>query len=254
MKRLILRLMLAFCALSFFACSNSQESAVESLLSELDSDAPLNTLTNKGKRAGWKLLFDGQSLDGWRGYNLQEAPDCWKVEDGILKIINEGGAESAEGIITDKEYGSFALSIEFQLTPAANSGILFHVAEDAKYTYPYQTGTEYQLIDQEGWPDPLEGWQICGANYAMYPPRVKPFKPVGEWNQVLLVVNGNTVTHVLNGEVIVEYVKYSDEWTKLRNSGKWSDYPDYGKFDEGHIALQNHGTKVNFRNIKIKEL
>ena len=254
MKRSILYFMLALFAASFFACNNSQSTDADSLLAELDSDAPLNKLTNKEKRAGWVLLFDGQSLNGWRGFNLDAAPDCWQVEDGELKIINEGGAESAEGIITDKKYKAFALSLEFQLTPGANSGILFHVGENPEYIYPYETGTEFQLIDHDGWPDPLEGWQICGANYAMHAPKVRPFKPVGEWNQVLLVVDGNKVTHVLNGEVIVEYVKYSDEWINLRNSGKWSDFPDYGRFDEGHITLQNHGTKVFYRNIKIKEL
>lgn len=254
MKRFYLYLTLSIAALTFVACNKPQSNDPDSLMAELDKEAPLNKLSSTEKKAGWKLLFDGKTLDGWRGFNLDKAPDCWSVQDGVLKIINEGGAESAEGIITENKYGSFALSIEFQLTPAANSGILFHVGEGPGYVYPYETGTEYQLIDHAGWPEPLEGWQICGANYAMHAPKVRPFKPVGEWNQVLLIVDGNKVTHVLNGEVIVEYVKYSEEWMKLRNSGKWSDFPDYGRFNEGHIALQNHGTKVNFRNIKIKEL
>ena len=88
----------------------------------------------------------------------------------------------------------------------------------------------------------------------MYPPKAKPFKPAGEWNQAFIVINGNRVTQILNGEVVVEYEKYSDEWKKLRDSGKWANYPDYGKYDEGHISLQNHGTKVWYRNVKIKEL
>ena len=254
MKKVVLQLMMAFFAIAFFSCTNLQESNVESFLSELDNDAPLNTLTNKEQKSGWKLLFDGKSFNGWRGYNMQEAPDCWYIEEGALNMLTEGGAESALGIITDKKYNNFALSLEFQLTHGANSGIIFQVGEDPKYTYPYETGSEFQVIDHENWPDTLEDWQICGANYAMYPPKVRPYKPVGDWNQVLLVVDGNKVTQVLNGEVVVEYEKYSDEWEELRNSGKWSDYPDYGKFDEGHITLQNHGTKVIYRNIKIKEL
>jgi len=224
------------------------------MMAELDHQATTNTLSDVEKDNGWVLLFDGKSLDGWHGFNADFAPDCWRAEDGMLKIINAGGAESAEGILTNKQYRGFALSLEFQLTAGANSGVLFHVAEDAKYTYAYETGTEFQLIDHEGWPDPLEGWQICGANYAMHAPKDPLYKPVGAWNKMLLVVNRNEVTHVLNGKIIVEYEKYSDEWTTLRNSGKWSDYPDYGKFDEGFIALQNHGTKVYFRNIKLKEL
>lgn len=254
MKRLTTPLLLLLSTIIFFSCSNTDKNDAVSLMDELDNDAPLNVLVKSEKSAGWKLLFDGESLDGWRGFNMDEAPDCWRVEEGVLKIINAGGAESAEGIITDKKYSSFALSLEFKLTTAANSGILYHVGEDKKYTYAYETGTEYQLIDQGGWPDPLEDWQITAANYAMHPPIAKPFKAVGEWNQALLIVDGNKVTHVLNGEVTVEFEKHSNNWKELRNSGKWSDYPDYGKFDEGHICLQNHGTIVHFKNIKIKEL
>lgn len=242
-----------FLTIFFYSCKD-QAPTVESLMAEIDADASLNTLTKAEKKADWVLLFDGKTFDGWHGFNMNGAPDCWLVEDGALKILTEGGAETSLGLLTDKKYKSFALSLEFQLTEAANSGIIYQVAEDAKYSYPYETGTEYQVIDDANWPDPLEDWQISGANYAMYPPISKPFKEVGDWNQVMLVIDGNQITHVLNGEVVVEYEKYSDDWMKLRNSGKWSDYPDYGKFDEGYITLQNHGTKVNYRNIKIKEL
>ncbi len=253
MKTKLRLFLLAACAITLFACNTSQKIDVESLMSELDMDASLNKLTDSEEKSGWNLLFDGKSLDGWHGFNQDIAPDCWRAEDDALKIINEGGAESAEGILTDKKYMSFALSLEFQVTEGANSGVIYHVAEDPKYTYAYETGTEFQVIDHANWPDPLEGWQICGANYAMHAPSEDVVKPLGEWNSMLLVVDGNSVTHVLNGKVIVEFEKYSDEWTALRNSGKWSDYPDYGKFDEGFITLQNHGTKVFFRNIKIKE-
>jgi len=93
-----------------------------------------------------------------------------------------------------------------------------------------------------------------GANYAMNPPKSLPAKPVGEWNQLMLVVNGNHITQIINGEVVVEYEKYSPEWKKQRDSGKWANFPDYGKYDEGNISLQNHGTQIWFRNIKLKEL
>jgi len=212
-----------------------------------------NTLTKKEKDAGWKLLFDGKTLNGWHGYNLKGIPECWVVQDGIMKMTTVGGKESQD-VITDKIYKSFELQLEFRLTKGANSGVIYHVKEDPKYKYPYETGAEYQVIDQDNWPDKLEDWQICGADYAMYPPKVRPFKPLGEWNQVHLIVNGNKVTHILNGKVVVEFEKYSAEWKKLRNSGKWKDFPDYGKFDEGNISLQNHGTHVDYRSVKIKEL
>lgn len=223
------------------------------LYSELDKNPSPNTLTKKEKKQRWELLFNGISNDGWHGYNLTGFPDCWKIEDGALTMTTEGMAESQD-IITNKKYASFALSADFKITKAANSGIVFQVEEDKKYQFPYETGPEFQIIDHDNWPDTLQDWQICGANYAMYPPVVKPYKGLGEWNQALLVVNGNDVTQMLNGEVVVKYTKNSEEWLKLRNSGKWSNFPDWGKFDIGYISLQNHGSKVWYRNIKLKVL
>jgi hypothetical protein len=216
------------------------------------NDAP-NTLSKNEKNDGWKLLFDGKTFDGWRGYNMDGMPDCWIVNDGMMEMTTTGGAESQD-VITDMIYKNFELKFNFMLTKGANSGVIFQVKEDPKYKFPYETGAEFQVIDQDNWPDKLEDWQICGANYAMYPPKVKSYKPVGEWNAAKLIVDGNKVTQYLNGKLVVEYEKYSDEWKELRNSGKWADFPDYGKFDEGHISFQNHGTQVFYRSIKIKEL
>ena len=223
------------------------------LYSEIDQKAAPNTLTKAEAANHWILLFDGKNTNGWHGYNLAGFPDCWTIEDGCLTMTTQGRAESQD-IITDKTYKSFVFYTEFKLTPGANSGLLFQVAEDKKYKFPYETGPEYQVIDQDGWPGKLEDWQICGANYAMNPPMVKPYKKVGEWNQAMIVADGKQVTFILNGQVTVRYTKNSPEWTSQRNSGKWSAYPDYGKYDEGHISLQNHGTKVWYRNIKIKVL
>lgn len=241
--------------LMILVCSCSYEPTKDptELFNEIDKEATPNTLTKKEATAGWQLLFDGTTTAGWRGYNMTEFPDCWTIEDGALTMNTTGGAESQD-IITDKSYSSFAFYAEFKVTEGANSGIIFQIKEDTIYSFPYETGPEFQVIDMDGWPGQLEEWQICGANYAMHPPLVKPYKPVGEWNQALIVVDGNDVTFILNGEITVTYTKYSDEWTELRNSGKWADYPDYGKYDEGHISLQNHGTKVWYRNVKLKEL
>jgi hypothetical protein len=243
---------------SFLACCTTktgQNTDPLSLLAELDKNTPVNQLAPKEKKLGWKLMSDGKSFINWHGFNMDGVPDCWIIEEGAFKVLTQGGEESDKGLVTDKVYKSFALSLEFKVDKGANSGILFQVAEDPKYTYAYETGPEYQVIDHEGWPGSgLTKYQICGANYAMYAPKAEPFKPAGEWNQVLLVVDGNKVTQILNGEIVVEYEKYSEEWTNLRNSGKWSNFPDYGKFDEGHIALQNHSTTVWYRDIKLKEL
>jgi hypothetical protein len=177
----------------------------------------------------------------------------WAIEDGTFTMSHTGGHESQD-IITNGLYRNFALTVEYKLSVGSNSGVVFQIKEDKKYQFPYETGPEFQLIDHENWPEPLEDWQSHGANYAMYPPKAKPYKPAGEWNRLLLVVNGNHVTQLINGVETASYEKYSDEWTKLRNAGKWVNYPDYGKFDEGNISLQNHGTKLWYRNVKIKLL
>lgn len=258
MKKLLPIIFFLLVTTAFFSCKPKQTAVVVNtdpvaLYTEINKSAPINTLPEAEVKAGWQLLSNGKDFTGWNGYNLNGIPDGWVIEDGCFTMTTTGGAESQD-IITEKVYKSFAFFVEFKLDTAANSGIIYQIKEDTMYQFPYETGPEFQVIDHENWPDSLADWQICGANYAMYPPKVQPFKPVGEWNQAFLVVNGNKVTQILNGEIVVEYEKYSDEWNELRNSGKWSDFPDYGKYDEGHISLQNHGTQVWYRNVKIKEL
>jgi len=238
--------------LLFFSCGKKPD-LITKLYSELDFTATLNTLTENEKKDGWQLLFDGKTTTGWHGYNMDGIPDVWTVEDGCITINGEGGNEEQD-IITDAIFRNFAFTVEYKLSSGSNSGVIFQVKEDPKYQFPYETGPEFQLIDHENWPDLLEDWQINGANYAMYPPKAMPNNPVGEWNRLFLVVNGNHVTQLINGVEVVNYEKYSNEWVELRNSGKWVNYSDYGISDEGHISLQNHGTKLWFRNIKIKTL
>jgi hypothetical protein len=253
MKNLNFKISLVILIAIIISCGKSKTKEPLILYAELDQKSAPNTISEKEKKNGWQLLFDGKTSEGWHGYNMKVFPDCWAIEDGTLTMNSKGSAEDQD-IITNKKYRSFAFSVEYKLTIAANSGIIFQVAENTKYKFPYETGPEMQVIDNEGWPGKLEDWQMNGANYAMYPPLVKPYKPVGEWNHILLVVDGNKVTQMLNGEVIVKYEKYSEEWKKLRNSGKWVDFPDWGNFDEGYISLQNHGTKVWYRSIKLKEI
>ncbi len=239
------------CICIFLSCTVAPCKDALSIAAELEKDTPPNTWAAKEKQNGWVLLFDGKTTQGWHGYNMTKFPRSWTIEDGSLTMVSTGGKEDLD-ILTDKTYRNFALSVDFKLTKGANSGIIYQIREDPKYKFPYETGPEYQIIDHANWPDPLEDWQIMGANYAMYPPSARPFKAVGEWNNAVLVVDGNHVTQFLNGVVVADFEKYSDDWTRRRNSGKWAAYPDYGKFDEGNISMQNHGTKVWFRNIKIK--
>jgi len=257
MKKTLLLCIVALIGLMYTSCkSKDKEDSRDPLVlyNQVANPTSLNTLTDEQRRQGWQLLFDGKTGNGWHGYNQKGIPDFWAVEDGCLTMNSTGGGEEQD-IITDKIYKNFAFSVEYKLTRGANSGIIYQVKEDPKYTFPYETGPEFQIADYNPQPGgrPINELQIHGANYGMYAPMEKPYKPIDEWNRMLLLIQGNDVTHVLNGVVIVKYTKYSDDWQALRDSGKWLDFPDYSKFDEGHISLQNHGTKVWFRDIKIKE-
>jgi len=253
MEKLASKILLLLMIVVTISCGKSKTKDATALFAEVNKNLTANTLTEKEMKDGWQLLFDGKTTEGWHGYNMKVFPDCWAIEDASL-TMNSTGSQEDQDIITNKKYRDFAFYLEYKLTKAANSGIIFQIAEDTIYKFPYETGPEFQVIDHQNWPDPLEDWQINGANYAMYPPVAKPYKPLGEWNQLFLVVKGNFVTQILNGVVVVKYEKNSEEWKKLRNSGKWSNFPDWGKYDEGYISLQNHGTKAWYRSIKIKEI
>jgi hypothetical protein len=215
--------------------------------------AQQNILTPEEKADGWVLLFDGNTTDGWRGYKMDKMPFNWSCEDGCLVVQGTGMGETANDIITVDQYGDFDLYLEWAISPGGNSGIFFHVLED-DYPSTYATGPEYQLIDDAGYPGKLEDWQQTGANYAMHPAddSKKKLKPVGEFNSSEIRVKNGHVTHRLNSEIIVEYDLWTDAWYKLAREGKWKDYPGYGMAKKGHIGLQDHGSYVRFRNIKLK--
>jgi hypothetical protein len=220
--------------------------------------AGANTLTPAEASTGWTLLFDGKSLAGWHAYNAQSIA-AWKIDGCTLKTTGtEGnyGSDKRADAVTDAEYTNFDLTLDWKASKGGNSGVMYGVIEDAKYDAPWKTGPEYQFIDDIGFPEKLEEWQKAGANYAMHLPieSQKVLKPVGEWNTTRIVVNGQHVEHYLNGKKILEFERWTPEWQTLRDSGKWKDAPDYGKFKTGRIAIQDHGSIFWFRNIKIKKL
>jgi hypothetical protein len=212
-----------------------------------------NILSPSEEAEGWKLLFDGTTTDGWRGFNMTGMPSGWNVEDGCLVTTPGDGNETSSDIITIDEYEDIELYLEWAVSPGGNSGIFFHVVE-GDYPSTYATGPEYQLIDDAGFDFPLEEWQRSGANYAMHPADKsrKKLMPVGEFNSSRIKVSNGHVTHWLNDEIIVEYDLWTKEWRRLKNEGKWKDYPDYGFAKKGHIGLQHHGSIVRFRNLKLK--
>lgn len=215
-----------------------------------------STASTAGNPSGEAVdLFDGKSLAGWHGFNKTGEVKNWTIEDGALVCL--GAAKDAHGgdLVSDKKYSNFELSWDWKVDKGSNSGVMYHVVEDQKYKSPYETGPEYQVMDDIGFPEKLENWQQAGADYAIAPANEKKkLKPVGEWNSSKIVFNNGHVEHWLNGEKIVDFDRNSDFWKKQRAEGKWKDFPDYAKVTTGAIALQDHGNKAYFRNIKIKEL
>jgi len=218
-------------------------------LSAAAQNEKINTLSEKEKKEGWRLLFNGKNLDGWRTFQGREITG-WKVIDGVLN--NSGvGSDHGGDIITREKFQNFDLELEWKIAPQSNSGIFYHVNEKIG-TAIYESGPEYQLIDDKGWPDKLRDDQYSGANYGMHAPKNAIVKDVNDWNQARIVVDGAHVQHYLNGVKVVDYYLWDDDWKQLKEKGKWKDYPYYGMALKGQIGLQDHGGLAQFRNIKIK--
>ncbi len=207
----------------------------------------INTLTDAEREASWRLLFDGQTLDAWRGYQQEDVPEGWAIEDGCLTRVGPGG-----DLITREQFKDFELSLEWKISEGGNSGIFFHVVED--YPHVFESGPEMQVLDNSRHPDGGNTTTSAGANYALHAPAVDATRPVGEFNHVLLRVVGNHVEHYLNGQKLLEYDLHSDDWKARVTASKFATMPGYGQSDTGHIALQDHGDKVWYRNIKIRVL
>ena len=221
-----------------------------------------NTLTNKEKKEGWQLLFNGKTTDGWKGAFIKNFPDSgWKIEGGSLMVNPSGNLKSTNGgdIITLKDYTNFELSVDFKLTPGANSGIEYFV--DATQPVPANPrsafGLEFQVLDDATHQDASlgkNGNRSMGSLCALLPPiSNKPVKAVGEWNTAKIVANGMQVQHWLNGVMVVAYERGSDVFNTAVAISKYAGAPGFGIVTKGRILLQDHGNKVYYKNIKIKE-
>lgn len=206
----------------------------------------------------WIYLFDGKDLSGWRAFNGDSLPANWVIEDGTLKSLGQGGDLGGDIVYGDQEFEDFELELEWKISEGGNSGIFYHVVEGEQYNAPYENAPEYQVIDDIGFPEKLEEWQQLGADYGMYvadPEKKKGLvKPAGEWNSSRIKFQKDQVAYWLNGEKMVAFVPWSEEWSKRKNEGKWKDYPDYGVARKGLIGLQDHGSFIWFRRIRIREL
>lgn len=232
------------------SCQSSKESAT--------SETP-NSLTPEEVAEGWQLLFDGETLSGWKRYNHDTIGPLWSVQDGAILCdgegLGEGTADIGGSLITTREFGNFDLVLDYKVTKGGNSGILYHVVEKPEYKFDYETGPEFQLLDDAGWEGEIKDEQKAGSSYDMFAASSsKKLNPAGEWNTARVVYMNGHVEHWLNGEMILEYEEESDDFRERYENSKWMEYPDWNKSKSGAISLQDHGAPVYFRNIKIKEL
>lgn len=221
--------------------------ALMAILTLLPAAAQDNTLTEEEKKAGWKLLFDGKTLEGWKGYRKDKPGEGWKAVDGVLTLDGKGG-----DICTTEEFADFELHADWKISAGGNSGIMYRVAETKGA--PYETGPEYQVLDDERNGDGKNPLTSAGSIYAVYAPAKKVVKPANEWNHTKIVVKGAHIEHWLNGEKICEAEVGSDDWNARIAKSKWAKVTSYAKESKGKIDLQDHGSKVEFKNLKILSL
>lgn len=219
------------------------------------ADDPANTLSPAEKQAGWKLLFDGKTTAGWRGYKMDKLPPGWKVIDGALVRASGGaggkGAGGGDDIVTTEEFENFDLQLEWKVLKKGNSGVLYHVSEEPVTAWHF--APEVQILDDSGYPG-RDKRQLAGACYDLYAPTKGATRPPGEWNHMRILVNGPHVEHWLNGEKVVEYELWSDDWNKRVAESKHKGRPQFGTIRKGPICLQDHTDRIEFRNIKIRPL
>ncbi|WP_260706790.1 3-keto-disaccharide hydrolase [Edaphobacter flagellatus] len=223
-----------------------------------------NTLTAQEKAQGWHLLFDGKTSTGWRSTHSPGFPATgWEVKDGMISVTENGGEEggNAGDIITARKYTNFELSVDFRITPGANSGIKYFVDLDmtpGHGGHGSAIGFEYQILDDAVHPDAKKGSngdRTLASLYDMIPAAAnKPVRPIGEWNTARIVIRGAHGEHWLNGVKVVEYERFTPAFRKLVADSKYHVYPNFGEAHDGYILLQDHGFPVSFRNIKIREL
>lgn len=218
-----------------------------------------NQLTREEKKDGWELLFDGKTTKGWHKYGSNTIGSAWKVKDGCLFLdttekenwqIKDGG-----DIVTDKEFENFDLQLEWKIAKDGNSGIIFYIHEDkSKYNWPWETGPEMQVLDNDGHPDAKIVKHRAGDLYDLISCSTETVKPHGEWNLAEIKCINGKLDLYLNGVNVVSTTLWDDNWKKMVAASKFRNMPGFGTFSNGHIGLQDHGNEVCFRNIKVRQL
>lgn len=207
-----------------------------------------NTLTAAEQATGWRLLFDGRTTAGWRGYKSETVPAAWTVVDGALR------KETATGdIMAREQFGNFELRFDWMIGAAGNAGVFYRATEE--YDKIYWSAPEYQLLDDATAPDRLNRLTAAGSAYALYPAPAGFAKPANEWNTARIVVNRGHIEHWLNEQKLLEYDLDSPDWKAKVQASKFKDYPNFARAPRGYIGIQgDHAGMLALRNIKIRAL
>ena len=214
-----------------------------------------NRLTAEEQQAGWRLLFDGRSTAGWRGYKSKTVPASWRVENGSL-LSRRAQGQSSGDLITVDQFNDFELLLQWKMTKGNNSGVIYRATE--QHDQVWQSGPEYQILDNAGHLDGLNKLASAGACYAVFAPSRDATRPLGQWNQTRILAQGKHIEHWLNGEKLLEYDIDSDRWQAHVKTSKF--FPtaygqgNWGQATKGHIGLQDYGGAIEFRSIKIRPL
>lgn len=229
------------------SATKTEDSDVIHLQASQQSQASPDFLAPKETAKGWTPLFDGVSTEGWHSY-LKNTLEGWQVKEGVLFTPGKQG-----DIVSDQEYENFELELEWKIQDQGNSGVFYYVVENPAYQRMHETGPEFQIIDDQNYPQELAANQITGSNSDVKAPSHSAFHPPGSWNHTRIKADNGKVEHWLNEELILEFDMDSPEWKALVAKSKFAAF-DYAKVRKGHIGLQDHGGPVSFRNIKIREL
>jgi hypothetical protein len=234
-------------ALLAVACHSAGTTRTSGALASFPSVIP-NTLTAEEKGAGWKLLFDGKTTSGWRGYRMKTMPPAWKVVDGVL---TKNGP--TEDIVTTQTFSDFELVFDWKLGPAGNSGVFYRGTE--QYGRVYWSTPEFQLADDSLTPDSRNRLTAAGAVYGFYPAAKGIAKVANNWNSSRIVAKGTHVEHWMNGVKLAEYEFWSPDFTAKFKASKFRDSTQFGRSMSGFIAVQgDHNGVLSLRNIKIRPL